>query len=323
MAFNHKDLLGIKDLSKEEILSILDTAKSFKEISKRPIKKVPSLRGRTIINLFFEPSTRTRTSFEIAAKRLSADAINISASTSSVSKGETLLDTARNLEAMCPDVIVMRHSSSGAPHQLARICKTSIVNAGDGAHEHPTQALLDALTILDHKKAIEGLEIAIIGDITHSRVARSNLHLLAKLGANLRISGPPTLLPPAFERLAEGYSGSVMVTPSIEKALRNADVVMMLRVQLERQASAYFPSLKEYSYFYGLNKKRLELAKSDVIVMHPGPVNRGIEIASDIVDGNYSLILDQVTNGVAVRMAVLYLITGGSSANAQKEVLER
>lgn len=321
VSFHNKDLLGIRELSKEEIISILDTAQSFKEVSSRPIKKVPSLRGRTIINLFFEPSTRTRTSFEIAAKRLSADAINISASTSSLSKGETIVDTARNLEAMLPDVIVIRHSSSGVPRQLASICKTPIVNAGDGAHEHPTQALLDALTIRENKGRIEGLNIAIIGDITHSRVARSNVHLLAKLGANIKVAGPPTLIPPDFEHLAKNYSGSLSVSSSVEDALKNADVVMMLRVQLERQASAYFPSLREYSCFYGLNKKRLALAKSDVVVMHPGPVNRGIEINSDVVDGKYSLIYDQVTNGVAVRMAVLYLITGGSPINAKQEVL--
>ncbi len=320
MAFHHKDLLSICDLSIAEITTILNTAETFKDISCRPIKKNPSLRGRTVINLFFEPSTRTRTSFEIAAKRLSADAINISASTSSLSKGESLVDTARNLEAMAPDVIVIRHSSAGAPHQLARICHTSVINAGDGAHEHPTQALLDALTIRQHKGQIEGLEVAIIGDIAHSRVARSNVHLLTKLGANVRIAGPPTLIPPAFERLAEGRIGNIHVT-SIEKALKDADVVMMLRVQLEREASGYFPSLREYSYFYGLTAKRLEMARSDVIVLHPGPVNRGIEVASDVVDGPYSMIYEQVTNGVAVRMAVLYLITGGSAINVQQEVV--
>ncbi len=319
MAFHHKDLLGIRDLSVAEITTILDTAETFKRVSSHSIKKAPSLRGRTVINLFFEPSTRTRTSFEIAAKRLSADAINISASTSSLSKGESLADTARNLEAMLPDVIVIRHSSAGAPHQLARICRTPVINAGDGAHEHPTQALLDALTIREHKGQIEGLEVAIIGDIAHSRVARSNVHLLTKLGANVRVAGPPTLIPQGFERLAEGRIGNVSVT-SIEEALKGADVVMMLRVQLEREASAYFPSLREYSCFYGLTVKRLELAKSDVIVLHPGPVNRGVEVASDIVDGPYSVIYEQVTNGVAVRMAVLYLITGGSVINVQQEL---
>ncbi len=320
MVFNRKDLLGISDLSVEEITNILDTADAFKEISCRPIKKVPTLRGRTVINLFFEPSTRTRTSFEIAAKRLSADAINISASTSSLSKGETIADTARNLEAMVPDAIVVRHSSSGVPHQLARICRTSVINAGDGAHEHPTQALLDALTIREHKGKIEGLEVAIIGDIAHSRVARSNAHLLTKLGANVRIAGPPTLLPPHFERLAEGRPGQIKVSSSVEEALKDVDVVLMLRIQLEREASAFFPSLREYAAIYGLTAKRLELAKSDVSVIHPGPVNRGIEIASDVVDGPYSLIYEQVTNGVAIRMAVLYLLMGGNLAEAQQEI---
>jgi len=321
VAFNRKDLLAIRDLSVEEINTILDTAAAFKEISRRPIKKVPTLRGRTVINLFFEPSTRTRTSFEIAAKRLSADAINISASSSSLSKGETLIDTARNLEAMVPDVIVIRHSSAGVPQQLARICRTSVINAGDGAHEHPTQALLDALTIREHKQKIEGLEVAIIGDIAHSRVARSNVHLLTKLGANVRVAGPATLIPPHFDRLAENSIGKITTTPSIDKALEGADVVLMLRIQLEREASAYFPSLREYAYFYGLTAKRLEMAKKDVIVIHPGPVNRGIEVASDVIDGPYSLVYEQVTNGVAIRMAVLYLVMGGNVADAQKEVL--
>lgn len=321
MAFNRKDLLAIRDLSVEEINTILDTAAAFKEISRRPIKKVPTLRGRTVINLFFEPSTRTRTSFEIAAKRLSADAINISASSSSLSKGETLIDTARNLEAMVPDVIVIRHSSAGVPQQLARICRTSVINAGDGAHEHPTQALLDALTIREHKQKIEGLEVAIIGDIAHSRVARSNVHLLTKLGANVRVAGPATLIPPYFDRLAEISIGKITTTTSIDKALEGADVVLMLRIQLEREASAYFPSLREYAYFYGLTAKRLEMAKKDVIVIHPGPVNRGIEVASDVIDGPYSLVYEQVTNGVAIRMAVLYLVMGGNVADAQKEVL--
>jgi aspartate carbamoyltransferase catalytic subunit len=321
VAFNRKDLLAIRDLSIEEINTILDTAAAFKEISRRPIKKVPTLRGRTVINLFFEPSTRTRTSFEIAAKRLSADAINISASSSSLSKGETLIDTARNLEAMVPDVIVIRHSSAGVPQQLARICRTSVINAGDGAHEHPTQALLDALTIREHKQKIEGLEVAIIGDIAHSRVARSNVHLLTKLGANVRVAGPATLIPPHFDRLAENSIGKITTTPSIDKALEGADVVLMLRIQLEREASAYFPSLREYAYFYGLTAKRLEMAKKDVIVIHPGPVNRGIEVASDVIDGPYSLVYEQVTNGVAIRMAALYLVMGGNVADAQQEVL--
>ncbi|HEX8142545.1 MAG TPA: aspartate carbamoyltransferase catalytic subunit [Pyrinomonadaceae bacterium] len=307
-AFALKHLLGIRGLSARDITHFLDTADSFRDISRREIKKVPALRGRTVINLFFEPSTRTRTSFEIAAKRLSADAVNISAQTSSVTKGETLLDTARNLEAMAPDVIVIRHSSAGAPHQLARICQASIVNAGDGAHEHPTQALLDALTIREHKRRLEGLKIAIIGDILHSRVARSNIYLLTKMGATVSVAGPGTLVPQEFADLVEE---GVIVEPRIEGALEAADVVMILRIQRERQTSAFFPSMREYAVHYGLNLKRLSLAAPDAIVMHPGPMNRGIEIASDVADGERSLILDQVTNGLAVRMAVLYLLVGG------------
>lgn len=308
-AFSLKHLLGIRELSAREITHLLDTAESFRDISRREIKKVPTLRGRTVINLFFEPSTRTRTSFEIAAKRLSADAINISASTSSVTKGETLIDTARNLEAMSPDVIVIRHSAAGAPHQLARICRAGIVNAGDGAHEHPTQALLDALTIRDHKGRIDGLKVAIIGDILHSRVARSNIHLLTKLGATVHVAGPGTLVPEEFAELVEE---GVVVEPRIEGALEEADVVMILRIQRERQTTAFFPSMREYAVHYGLNLKRLGAAAADAIVMHPGPMNRGIEIASDVADGARSLILDQVTNGLAVRMAVLYLLVGGT-----------
>lgn len=306
--FRRKDLLGIHELSDREITHILDTAESFRDISRREIKKVPALRGRTVINLFFEPSTRTRTSFEIAAKRLSADAINISASTSSVTKGETLLDTARNLEAMAPDCIVIRHSSAGAPIQLARVCRAAVVNAGDGAHEHPTQALLDALTIREQKGRIAGLKVAIIGDILHSRVARSNIHLLTKLGASVRLAGPGTLVPNEFSEMVEE---GVVVERYIEDAIESADVVMILRIQRERQDSAFFPSMREYAVHYGLNLKRLERAASDAIVMHPGPMNRGIEIASEVADGTRSLILDQVTNGLAVRMAVLYLLAGG------------
>ena len=308
-AFALKHLLGIRELSAREITHVLDTAESFRDISRREIKKVPTLRGRTVINLFFEPSTRTRTSFEIAGKRLSADVINISSSSSSVTKGETLVDTARNLEAMSPDVIVIRHSAAGAPHQLARICRAGIVNAGDGAHEHPTQALLDALTIRDHKGRIEGLKVAIIGDILHSRVARSNIHLLTKLGATVHVAGPGTLVPAEFAELVEE---GVVVEPGIEDALEGADVVMILRIQRERQTTAFFPSMREYAVHYGLNLKRLDAASSDAIVMHPGPMNRGIEIASDVADGARSLILDQVTNGLAVRMAVLYLLVGGT-----------
>jgi aspartate carbamoyltransferase catalytic subunit len=306
--FKRKDLLGIRELSAGEIKHILDTAESFRDISRREIKKVPALRGRTVINLFFEPSTRTRTSFEIAAKRLSADAINISASMSSVTKGETLLDTARNLEAMAPDCIVVRHSSAGAPYQLARICRAAVVNAGDGAHEHPTQALLDALTIRERKGRIAGLKVAIIGDILHSRVARSNIHLLTKLGATVSVAGPGTLVPNEFGQLVEE---GVIVEPRIEQAIEGADVVMILRIQRERQDAAFFPSMREYAVHYGLNLSRLGHAASDAIVMHPGPMNRGIEIASDVADGTRSLILDQVTNGLAVRMAVLYLLAGG------------
>ena len=288
---------------------MLDTADTFRDVSKREIKKVPALRGRTVINLFFEPSTRTRTSFEIAAKRLSADAVNISVSTSSVSKGETLLDTARNLEAMSPDCIVLRHSMAGAPYHLAKICNSSIVNAGDGAHEHPTQALLDALTIRERKGRIDGLSVAIIGDILHSRVARSNIYLLTKLGATVRVAGPGTLVPAEFAELVEQ---GLRIERSVEDAVAGADVVMILRIQRERQDAAFFPSMREYAVHYGLHPEHLKRAAPDAIVMHPGPINRGIEISSEIADGTSSLILDQVTNGVAVRMAVLYLLAGGS-----------
>ena len=306
--FRRRDLLGIRDLTPTEIIGILDTAENFREINAREIKKVPTLRGKTVINLFFENSTRTRTSFELAAKRLSADAVNISVSSSSVSKGETLLDTALNLDAMAPDCIVVRHSSAGVPHQLAKVSRAAIVNAGDGANEHPTQALLDAMTIREHKGKIDGLEVAIVGDILHSRVARSNIHLLTKLGATVRVAGPRTLVPADFEHLVEnGFA----VSPSIEDAIRGADVVMILRIQRERQDSAYFPTLSEYAIHYGLTNDRLDLARKDAIVLHPGPMNRGIEISSDVADSSRSLILDQVKYGVAVRMAVLYLSTGG------------
>ena len=304
-----KHLLGIRELSPLQIISLLDTADSFRDIAKRQIKKVPALRGRTVINLFFEPSTRTRTSFEIAAKRLSADAINISVSTSSVSKGETLLDTARNLEAMAPDCIVIRHSSAGAPHHLAQVCNASIVNAGDGAHEHPTQALLDALTIRERKGGFDGLKVAIIGDVLHSRVARSNIHLLTKLGATVSVAGPGTLVPPEFAGLVEQ---GVRLERRIEDAIEGADVVMILRIQRERQSAAFFPSMREYAIHYGLHPHHLKNAAPDAIVMHPGPINRGIEISSEIADGGRSLILDQVANGVAVRMAVLYLLARGT-----------
>jgi aspartate carbamoyltransferase catalytic subunit len=309
--FRRRDLLGIRNLSAEEIVGILNTAENFREINTREIKKVPTLRGKTVINLFFENSTRTRTSFELAAKRLSADAVNISVSSSSVTKGETLVDTALNLDAMQPDCIVVRHSSAGVPHQLAKVSKAAIVNAGDGANEHPTQALLDAMTIREHKKKIEGLEVAIVGDILHSRVARSNIHLLTKLGARVRVAGPKTLVPRDFAHLVEK---DLQVCAHIEDAIEGADVVMILRIQKERMDSAYFPTLREYSIHYGLTNERLELARKDAIVLHPGPMNRGIEISSDVADSSRSLILDQVKYGVAVRMAVLYLATGGTAS---------
>lgn len=310
--FRRRDLLGIRNLSAEEIIGILNTAENFREINAREIKKVPTLRGKTVINLFFENSTRTRTSFELAAKRLSADAVNISVSSSSVTKGETLVDTALNLDAMQPDCIVVRHSSAGVPHQLAKVSKAAIVNAGDGANEHPTQALLDAMTIREHKGKIDGLEVAIVGDILHSRVARSNIHLLTKLGAKVRVAGPKTLVPRDFAHLV---SENLQVCEHIEDAIAQADVVMILRIQKERMDSAYFPTLREYSIHYGLTNDRLEHARKDAIVLHPGPMNRGIEISSDVADSSRSLILDQVKYGVAVRMAVLYLATGGTAIN--------
>jgi aspartate carbamoyltransferase catalytic subunit len=307
MKLEKKDILGMKDLTVEEINLILETAESFLEISTREIKKVPTLRGKTIINLFFEASTRTRTSFEIAGKRLSADTINISASTSSVVKGETLIDTARNLEAMNPDVIVIRHSAAGAPHLLASLVKQSIINAGDGAHEHPTQALLDMMTIKEKKGKISGLKVAIVGDIAYSRVARSNIYGLSKMGAQVFLAGPATMLPRDIEQMG------VKVYNKLEDAIVGADVVMMLRIQLERQKQNIFPSLREYSQHYCLNRSNINLAKKDVIVMHPGPINRGVEISPDIADDpSYSVILDQVNKGVAVRMALLYLLTGGN-----------
>ena len=282
------------------------TAEAMKEIGTRSVKKVPTLRGRTVVNLFFEPSTRTRTSFEIAEKRLSADTLSIATATSSVTKGETLLDTVRNIEAMAPDMIVMRHASSGAAHLLARMCQSSIVNAGDGMHEHPTQALLDAFTIREHKHRLSGLKIAIIGDLLHSRVLRSNIQLLTKMGADVWVCGPPTLIPARIDRFG------VTATSSVDEAVRDADVVMLLRIQLERMEGAFFPSLREYFNVFGMTEARLRLARPDVMIMHPGPMNRGVEIASEVADGPYSVILDQVANGVAVRMAVLYLLAGGA-----------
>ena len=305
MQFRKKDLLGIKQLEPEEINLILETAETFKEISTRPIKKVPTLRGRTVVHLFYEPSTRTRTSFEIAAKRLSADTFNISASTSSIVKGETLLDTARNLEAMNPDVIVLRHAAAGAPHLLARHVQASVINAGDGMHEHPTQALLDLLTIKDKKETISGQTVAIIGDIAHSRVARSNVWALTKMGARVLVAGPTTMMPHDLDKLG------VEVFYRPEDVIPEADVIMMLRIQLERQGQMLLPSLREYARVFGLNEEKLSKAKPDVLIMHPGPINRGVEISPAVADGPYSVILDQVNNGVAVRMALLYLLIGG------------
>ena len=299
-----KHLLSIADLSTEEIGLIFDTAEAMREIGTRPIKKVPTLRGKTVVNLFFEPSTRTRTSFEIAEKRLSADALNIAAASSSVVKGETLIDTTRTLEAMAPDMIVTRHASSGACHMLARLCDSRIINAGDGMHEHPTQALLDAFTIRDHKSQIDGLKVAIVGDLLHSRVLRSNVLLLRALGADVWVAGPPTLIPPGMA------AAGVTATTSVDAAVENADVVMLLRIQLERMRGHFFPSLREYFRLFGMTTERLRRAKPDVIVMHPGPMNRGVEVASDVADGPCSVILEQVANGVAIRMAVLYLLAG-------------
>jgi aspartate carbamoyltransferase catalytic subunit len=306
MKLTKKDLLGIKDLSVDEIDLILDTAESFIEVSTREIKKVPTLRGKTIINLFLEASTRTRTSFEIAGKRLSADTINISSSTSSIVKGETLIDTAKNLEAMNPDIIVIRHNAAGAPHIISKVVKQSVINAGDGAHEHPTQALLDLMTIRSKKGKIAGLKVAICGDVAHSRVARSNIHALTKMGATVVVAGPATMMPRYIEQMG------VAACYKLEDAIVDADIIMMLRIQLERQNEHIFPSLREYSSYFGLNRDNITLAKDDVLVMHPGPVNRGIEISPDIADAPFSLILDQVANGVAVRMALLYLLTGGN-----------
>jgi aspartate carbamoyltransferase catalytic subunit len=299
-----RHLLGIEGLTPDEITLILDTAEAMKEVGSRSIKKVPALRGRTVVNLFFEPSTRTRTSFEIAEKRLSADTLSIATATSSVTKGETLLDTVRNIEAMSPDMIVMRHSSSGAPHLLARMCHSAIINAGDGMHEHPTQALLDAFTIREHKGRLAGLKVAIVGDLLHSRVLRSNLILLKSMGADLWVCGPATLHPLGIDQFG------VHATTSVDEAVEGADVVMMLRIQNERMQGHFIPSVREYFALFGMTPERLRRAKTDVILMHPGPMNRGVEIDSEVADGPYSVILEQVANGVAVRMAVLYLLAG-------------
>ncbi len=300
-----KDLLGIREMNVSEIELILDTAESFKEISTREIKKVPTLRGKTVINLFFEASTRTRTSFEIAAKRLSADAVNISTSSSSVVKGETLIDTAKNLEAMNPDCIVIRHPASGAPHLLARLMRVPVINAGDGANEHPTQALLDLYTIREKKGGLAGLKMAIVGDILHSRVARSDIYGFTKMGAEVHLAGPQTMKPAEVESLGVQWHSN------LREVIPDMDVIMMLRIQLERQGGVFFPTLREYSRFFGLNLEVLKKAKPGVLIMHPGPMNRGVEISPEVADGPFSVILDQVTNGVAVRMALLYLLVGG------------
>ena len=303
--FAHKHILGLDHLSVPDIEHILNTAESFKEISARAIKKVPVLRGKTVVTLFFEPSTRTRLSFDIAAKRMSADTFSISASTSSTTKGETLADTARNIEAMMPDVIILRHPSSGAPHYLAKNIKTSVINAGDGTHEHPSQGLLDLMTVKEHKGNISGLKVAIIGDISHSRVAHSDIIGFSKMGADVFVSGPATLIPKKIEELG------ATVCRTIEEAVTNADVVMPLRIQKERQNDPLIPSFREYATFFGINRQVLQAAKADALLMHPGPINRGVELAPDVADSPQSVILDQVTNGVAIRMALIYLVLGG------------
>jgi aspartate carbamoyltransferase catalytic subunit len=313
-ALRSKDLLGIDPLEPDEITLLLDTAESMRPIADRPIKKVPALRGRMVVNLFFEASTRTRFSFETAEKWLSADSLNFSGGRgTSVEKGETLLDTARNLQAMSPDLIVVRHSSPGVPHMLARHLQAGVINAGDGAHEHPTQALLDALTIRQRFGKLKGLRIVIAGDIAHSRVARSNVFLLAKMGADVVVCGPPTLLPPRVEELG------AIATTDFDRAVEGAQVVMMLRVQLERQQRSIFPSTREYFARYGLTSERMSRASADAIVMHPGPMNRGVEIASEVADSPRSVILDQVANGVAVRMAVLYLLLAGRPWEGERD----
>ena len=313
MRFEKKDILDINSLDPGEITMILDTAQGMKEISERPVKKVPTLRGKTIVLFFQEPSTRTKLSFDTAAKRLSADSISISKSSSSIVKGETLIDTAKNLEAMKPDVIVLRHPSSGAPHLIAKRVKASIINAGDGIHAHPSQALLDMLTIREKKGKIDGLKISIVGDIAHSRVARSDITGLSKMGAQVSICAPGTMIPKGIEKLG------CTVEKTMEACIDGSDVVMMLRIQKERQGNILFPSEREYAALYGLNRERLKLAKDDVLVMHPGPMNRGIEISSDVADSDCSIILEQVTNGVALRMALFYLVAGGGSRHADSD----
>ncbi len=304
-SLKRNDILALSEMDREEIDLILQTAESFREVSTREIKKVPALRGKTVVNLFFEPSTRTRTSFELAGKRLSADVINISSSGSSTAKGETLLDTARNIEAMSADFIIVRHASSGVPHFLARSLQSAVINAGDGANEHPSQGLLDLFTIKENKGTLEGLKVVIVGDILHGRVAHSDIHGLKKYGADIHLVGPPTLIPSGIEQWG------VKVHYHLDQALSGADVIILLRLQLERQGGGYFPTLREYSQLYGLNRRRLALASSDVLVMHPGPINRGVEVTSEVADGLSSVILQQVSNGVAVRMALLFLLSGG------------
>src|SRR6201994_4206216 len=305
MSWNKKHLLDIESLTAEEIITVLDTARAFKAVGTRAIKKVPALRGKTVVNLFIEPSTRTRISFELAEQRLTADIINFTAEASSLKKGETLKDTARNLEALNADIIVIRHSASGAPHFLSRFLRASVVNAGDGAHEHPTQALLDTFTILEKKGTIAGLNVTILGDILYSRVARSNIWALLKLGAKVTLCGPSTLVPRVFEQMG------CRVTHHVNEAIEGADIINLLRIQHERQRKSMFPSLNEYTALFGLDKKRMARTKPDVLIMHPGPINRGVEIASELADCGRSVILDQVTNGLAVRMAVLFLVNGG------------
>jgi aspartate carbamoyltransferase catalytic subunit len=305
LEFKHKHLLGIQHLDVSDIMTILDTAESLAEISKREVKKVPTLRGKTIVNLFFEPSTRTRSSFELAAKRLSADIINFSQQTSSVIKGETLKDTVLNLEAMNPDALIIRHPSSGAPYFVSTFCRSHVVNAGDGSHEHPTQALLDAFTIRQQKKSFKNLKVVIVGDILHSRVARSNVFLLQKVGAQVTLVGPPSLLPVEFKNLG------AEISYDFDRALEAADVIMMLRIQKERQRTNFFPSTREYRSLYCLTEQRYRLANKDAIIMHPGPINRGVEISSEMADSVTSVILKQVENGISIRMAVLYLLLGG------------
>lgn len=305
MSWNRKHLLDVQSLSAEEIITVLDTAQAFKAVGERAIKKVPALRGKTVVLLFVEPSTRTRISFELAAQRLTADIINFTAEASSLKKGETLKDTARNLEALNADIIIIRHSATGAPHFLARFLKSSVINAGDGAHEHPTQALLDTFTIREKKGRIAGLNVTILGDILYSRVARSNIWALCKLGANVTLCGPSTLVPREFEQMG------CHVTHNVNEAVANADIINLLRIQHERQRKSMFPSIGEYASLFGLNKSRLATTKPDVLIMHPGPINRGVEIDSDVADGDRSVILEQVTNGLAVRMAALFLVNGG------------